>query len=298
MTSNLPYFLGFLLVVTLSCQPSAESTKTAPLQTAMVDTLTTVPVTFESAGVTLSGSLYSPSHPQAAVVLVHGSDRVPRMAGLAEQLAHQGLMVLTYDKRGVGASGGVYAGPEVGTNNISVENLNLLAADAAAAVNVLHSRRNDLPIGLLGASQAGWIIPIVANNNPQVGFMVLFSSPTITTLEQLRFQFFTNGQTDFWDHHTDAEVRAHLQNAPDRYVFTPTDPKESLNKLNIPGLWLYGQQDIQIPVSLCIEQLNALKMANKPFDYVLFPALGHYTYQDAPLQMAVNWIKQHVVSGS
>ncbi|WP_299668182.1 hypothetical protein [uncultured Polaribacter sp.] len=48
-----------------------------------------------------------------------------------------------------------------------------------------------------GANQAGWIIPIVANKNPLVEFMVLFSCPTITTLEQLRFQFYTSGRTDF-----------------------------------------------------------------------------------------------------
>ena len=68
---------------------------------------------------------------------MHGSDPVPRMAKLAELLAKNDLLVLTYDKRGVGKSGGVYAGPQVGTNNISVDNLTLLVKDASAAVNLI-----------------------------------------------------------------------------------------------------------------------------------------------------------------
>lgn len=35
------------------------------------------------------------------------------------------------------------------------------------------------------------------------------------TLEQLRFQFFTDGNTDFWDSHTEAEVREHIRTAAD-----------------------------------------------------------------------------------
>jgi hypothetical protein len=56
------------------------------------------------------------------------------MTGFAKWLAGQGVAALTYDKRGVGKSGGAYAGPEVGTNNVGPANLKLLVGDAAAAV--------------------------------------------------------------------------------------------------------------------------------------------------------------------
>ena len=105
-------------------------------------------------------TIYIPKKPQAAIVIVHGSDQVPRMIKFAELLSKNDILVLTYDKRGVGESGGVYAGPEVGTNNISRDNLNLLAKDASAAVNTIHKENKNLPIGLVGFSQAGWIIPI------------------------------------------------------------------------------------------------------------------------------------------
>lgn len=289
-----PLLLLILFVTMISCNKSVEQKKTIPTQEIAEsnDSIKTENVTFESEGVKLAGTIYSPSHPHSAVVIVHGSDQVPRNTKFAELLAKNDILVLTYDKRGVGESGGVYAGPEVGTNNISVENLNLLAKDASSAINLIHSKEKILPIGLIGASQAGWIIPIVASENPLVEFMVLLSCPTITTLEQLRFQFYTNGRTDFWDNHTENDAREHIKNDPDKYQFEATDPKEILKTLSIPGLWVFGEKDIQIPVKMCIEHLNNLKLENKPFEYVLFPSLGHNTNKTAPINKSIKWIKQ------
>ena len=258
-------------------------------------------VKFESLGVTLAGSILTPKKTFAAVVIVHGSDPVKRELEFAKRLTKEGIAVLTYDKRGVGESGGVYVGPSVGTNNIDTTNLNLLSHDANAAVNTFRTYLKDkkTPIGLVGFSQAGWIIPITASKNPQIEFMVLFSCPTITTLEQLRFQFYTNGNNDFWETHSEADAREHIKNDADRYQFTATDPKNSLNKLSIPGLWLFGEKDIQIPVKICIEQLNTLKVQGKPFEYTLFSNLGHNSSSDndtAPVDISIEWIKQKALS--
>ena len=172
-------------------------------------------IKFESEGVSLAGTIYKPQHSYAAVVIVHGSDQTPRMREFASFLADKGISVLTYDKRGVGESGGVYAGPEVGTNNVDSANLTLLAKDASATANVLHQRDNSVPIGLVGFSQAGWIIPIAANNNSIVEFMVVFCGPLVSTHEQLLFQFYTGGDSDFWDSHTETETREHIRNNAD-----------------------------------------------------------------------------------
>ncbi|KFF10325.1 hypothetical protein IW15_21435 [Chryseobacterium soli] len=258
-------------------------------------------VKFESQGITLAGSILQPKKPYAAVVIVHGSDPVKREMEFAKRLAKEGIAVFTYDKRGVGESGGVYVGPSVGTNNIDTANLTLLAQDANAAAETFQTYLKDkkTPIGLVGFSQAGWIIPMAASKNPQIKFMVLFSGPTITTLEQLRFQFYTNGNNSFWENHTEADAIEHTKNDPDRYQFAATDPKTYLNTLSIPGLWLFGEKDIQIPVKLCIEQLNTLKAQGKPFEYTSFPKLGHNTSssnETAPLDTAVQWIQQKALN--
>ncbi|HQT21676.1 MAG: alpha/beta hydrolase [Sphingobacteriales bacterium 17-39-43] len=253
-------------------------------------------VTFKSAGITLEGTVYKPRHPKAALVLVHGSGQETRMLKMASILAEKGIAVLTYDKRGVGKSGGIYAGPEVGTNNIDSANLNLLALDASAASNTLlrHLPRRDMPLGLMGFSQAGWIIPIAAKINHKVNFMVVFSGPLVNTLEQLRFQFYTNGNPGFWDTHTENEAREHVRNDPDRYQFVATDPQDALSKLSIPGLWIFGGKDIQIPVGLSIEKLNLLKAIGKPYEYCLFPELTHNTASSKSpetINNAIQWIQ-------
>lgn len=151
------------------------------------------------------------------------------------------------------------------------------------------------PTGLMGFSQAGWVIPLAAQKNHQVNFMVLFSGPVINTLEQLRFQFYTAGNSKFWETHTEAEAREHVHNDPDRYQFVATDPQDALATLSIKGLWLFGGQDIQVPVGLSTERLDALKVQGKPYHYQLFPALGHntsgFSTSPEPLNVAIQWIK-------
>jgi dienelactone hydrolase len=257
---------------------------------------TTKEVKFVSEGVSLAGTIFTPDKVQAAVVIVHGSGQEKRMIDFATTLANNGIAVLTYDKRGVGESAGIYAGPEVGTNNVDFSNLNLLSLDASAAVNTLaKSLSNDkTPIGLIGGSQAGWIIPLAAEKNKKVKFMAIFSGALITVKEQLRFQFYTNGDTNFWDTHSEEDARKHVFNDPDRYEFIDTNPNDNLSKLSIPGLWIFGGKDIQVPVNLSIEYLDILKSKGKHYEYKLFPNLGHNTaFSDSeePMKYILNWVK-------
>ena len=215
-------------------------------------------IKFVSEGVSLAGTIFTPNNIQAAVVIIHGSGQEKRMINFATILANNGIAVLTYDKRGVGESAGLYAGPEVGTNNVDFSNLNLLSLDASAAVNTLSkSLSNDqIPLGLIGASQAGWIIPLAAEKNKKVKFMTILSGALITVKEQLRFQFYTDGDKKFWDTHSEEDARKHVFNDPDRYEFIDTNPNDILSELSIPGLWIFGGKDIQVPVSLSIEHLD------------------------------------------
>ncbi len=284
------------LLLLLCCYNCSLFAQTVPNAADHAD-FTIQDIKFSNAGDTLSGSIFKPKHPHAAIVLVHGSGKENRMLAMASFLAKNGIIVLTYDKRGAGKSGGLYAGPEVGTNNIDPSNLNLLASDASAAVKLLSSKLPSkyMPLGLMGFSQAGWVIPLTAKQNPKVNFMIIFSGPVVTTLEQLRFQFYTDGKSNFWDTHTEAEAREHVSNDPDRYQFTATDPKDALNKLSIPGLWLFGGKDLQIPVGLSIEYLNVLKRKGKPYEYQLFPALGHNTSSlksPEPIMVAMEWLSK------
>ncbi len=217
-----------------------------------------VPVAFESAGTKLDGTLHLPKGtPVAAAVLIHGSGRTERMSGLASLLANEGIAILTYDKRGVGRSGGTYEG----TDNVSARNLALLAEDAAAAFAALHrhEKLTGVPAGYLGVSQAGWIAPMAAAKSPEARFMGLWSGPVSTTSEEHHFSALARkGHEHAQDHEhapmpSAAEIARFVASVPRRA--DDVDPRLSIAKLDIPALWLFGAEDPSIPVALSVRRL-------------------------------------------
>jgi hypothetical protein len=249
---------------------------------------------FAGAGTVLAGTLVTPPKIIAAAVLVQGSGQTQRMLGFANALARRGIATLTYDKRGVGESSGMYAGPEVGSNNVEPSNLQLLAGDAAAAIRELMHRlpADHGPVGMIGFNQGGWIVPLAAKINPDIKFMVLWSAPLVTTHEQLRFQDFTGQQPDFWDHHTESAAREYIAGAGKiPWRFADDDPVDALKDLSIPGLWLFGGRDVNVPVNLSIERLKALTAQGKPFEFQLFPASGHNLDEKDAFPATIAWIK-------
>jgi hypothetical protein len=236
-------------------------------------------VSFISQGVTLRGTVYIPRKTSfAAAVWVDGAGETRRNPGLGQFLARRGLALLTYDKRGVGKSGGVYAGPEVGTNNVSRENLALLAGDAAAALQFLRSekRLRGVPLGFIGASQAGWIVPLAALKNHDARFMLLWSGAVETTHEDILFEQVALSDPAFWEHHRHADVQTIMAGVPDHLAWDDFDPRQALSRLTIPGLWMFGGRDRNVNVDLSIAGLKGLIAAGHPaFSYRIFPDYDH-----------------------
>lgn len=250
-------------------------------------------VEFLSHGVTLSGSLVLPDGrpPIAALVLVHGSGPVDRMMRLARGLATDGFAVLTYDKRGVGRSGGVYSDEPGQAAAIA----NLLADDAVAGIDALSKDRrlDGVPMGFLGISQAGWIIPIAATKFRMTKFFGLWSGAVSTLSEQLHFQYWAGNDSDFWKTHTREQVTEYMKSV--RYQADDVDPRNSLSALSIPGLWLYGSEDNLVPVDHSVDRLNSLiRQGHNNFQYRIVPGYGHRLVDtfNAPAYISmVEWIK-------
>lgn len=89
-------FLLLVLFISISCNKSDDQVK--PLldsgETQTINEIHKEDITFVSDGVTLAGRIYKPKNPHAGVVVVHGSDRVPRMTKFSEILASHGISVL------------------------------------------------------------------------------------------------------------------------------------------------------------------------------------------------------------
>ena len=199
------------------------------------------PVTFVSNDVSLAGEIALPSGPGPfpGVVLVHGSGPVTREgnAPLRNVFLEQGFAVLSYDKRGVGASGGAYRG--VGPLN-SDSMIRLLAEDAAAALRTMakHARVDPRRLGLAGASQAGWIIPHAATLFP-VSFSVILSGPLVTVGQEIWYSTaFEQGTRSLAD--ADAVLAAYT--GPLGY-----DPLPDARRMSGRVYWVLGKKDRSIP---------------------------------------------------
>jgi pimeloyl-ACP methyl ester carboxylesterase len=129
-----------------------------------------------------------------AVVLVSGSgptDRdefvagIPIFAQLANALADAGYLVVRYDERGAGQSGGRQ-------ESATIEEF---AVDTRAVVTYLTKRRDVDPkrISLVGYGEGGWIALAVAARDEKIAAIGLIATPSTTgtelVLEQQRIMF-------------------------------------------------------------------------------------------------------------
>jgi len=257
-------------------------------------------VTFTSHKEKLAGTLIMPknSRATAVIVIVHGSGERKRNTGLARYFASEGIATLVYDKRGVGESGGDYVGPE---GNASEKNLNLLADDAVAAIEYIsqHHQLSSIPKGMVGISQAGWIIPLSAVKSDAVEFIGLWSGPVCKVSEEGIYSEFT-GDSDSVENTTDFKIIQESMKGenswPDSYG-KDVDSLESLQLLSIPGLWVFGEKDGTIPVDLSISRLGTLiDQGKENYEFIVKEGLGHDSVIDPTLGVMADWIIR--VSGS
>lgn len=224
-------------------------------------------VSIPAAGATLAGAITEPegSGLHGGVVIVHGSEPGQRFmydiwVGVYTSL---GLDVLTYDKRGIGASSGHYPG-EFPTES----SLQTYADDASAALTFLKRRPNIDParVGFHGGSQGGWTVPLAVYRHGGAGFAVLVSAPATTV-----------DQTDLWSSYSGGGQVMPAQSTDQmlsavRATHSGYDPTAALRGLSTPSLWLLGTNDRSVPTAVCLEILLAMRKAN--FTIQMLPT-GH-----------------------
>jgi pimeloyl-ACP methyl ester carboxylesterase len=241
--------------------PAAEPTPSGP--------------TFPSGDVRLSYALDLPPGPGPfpAIVFGHGSGRTTKDEAMSvkSRMTQAGFAVLRYDKRGVGQSTGTFETP--GLLN-SDRLLPILADDMAAGVAFLRTRpeidRNR--IGLMGISQAGWIMPLAAARAPDVRFMILVVGPTVPVGIEIFYSGLAEGSSTSFE-----ELSARLLEYGGPLGF---DPRPTLERLDVPGLWLLGAQDRSIPTRETVAILDELARAGRPYRWVVYPDAGHFIPPD------------------
>lgn len=239
-------------------------------------------VRFSSGDIQLAGTLIGPTTrgKHAAIILVHGSGAENReyMLPFARFLVRHGVAVLGYDKRGVGGS----------TGDWNTASFDELAGDVVAAFEYLKTRRDidSAQIGLLGVSQAGWVMPLAAVRATDIAFLISISGAGVsvaeTTIDQAQNEMTTTGmprrtveqivslmklEYDFartghgWDEYAAArgQLAARMGSPPGSFPGTPGDPywqsirrlysydpAPILRQLRVPLLALFGELDNNI----------------------------------------------------
>ena len=284
-------------------------------------------VTFrnDAAALTLAGTLTRPEGdgPHPAVVLVSGSGPQDRNSEvfnhklfhvLADHLTRQGIAVLRYDERGVGASEGTFDGA-------TSEDF---AVDVAAAVRFLKNRSAIDPdaVGLLGMSEGGLVVPMAHTQFEPVDFLVLMAGPSVSGREVLveqtaqiaTAQGAPSGAVDSIravqrrtldvvatapDSAATAEqlrsvldeeglgtdrIQSQIEQMTDPWFrfFVRHDPAPTLRQVDVPVLALYGSKDLQVPPGQNADPMRAA-LQESPSDDVTVRVLNglNHLFQSA-----------------
>lgn len=270
-----PIAIVFAIVIFTKCSsPSAPELGFGEEKT--FSTHIEIDVRYKSSdGTILSGTLLIPPTDSIkkypAVVAHFGSDRWTRYRynGWTKVWLDRGIAVFTYDKRGVGESGGECC-PASDPGYFP-----LLAEDVLAGVRILQTRDNidSNRIGLYGFSQGGWIVPIAsAKGENEIIFTMIGSGPTVTLGEELLYSALSGENNCERSDLSDEEIERRLDEAgPSGF-----DPKTYLRKITAPGLWMYGSNDISIPVERSVKILQTIKEdRNKDWSIEIFPNINH-----------------------
>lgn len=254
---------------------------------------TATDVRFQSGCLTLAGTLYQPigGGPHPTMVFLHGSGEAPRLGfgggWITTPLVEAGIAVMTYDKRGVGESEGRCCPDED-------DDFETLTGDGLAAIDALGTRSDVGPVGLLGVSQGGWVIPKLVDRSPDVAYTVIFSGTTVSVGEEIAYSRLTGGGNFL---PTDVDLSGILKKVRDEGP-SGFDPRPFLRSYRVPGLWIYGGRDGSQPTSLDVEVLERIKEEeDRDFTIEVLAELGHdTTHSPDAIARMLGWLDEHLAS--
>ncbi|NGM66049.1 alpha/beta hydrolase family protein [Sphingobacterium sp. SGR-19] len=282
----------------------------------------TLNVTFSSEydNVKLAGTITTPREGEKlpAVVLVSGSgpqDRDETIMGhkpfkvIADYLTKQGIVVLRYDERGIGASTGNYPKSTIGD----------FSRDVIAAVGFLQKQERVDParVGIIGHSEGALIAELIAGeSSADVGFIGLLGAPAIPidslmvlqayeigkvmgmSAEELREakevnrRNFATVKSDLGDEHAYRQILENMSSPlPDlsdsqkneikmmvlpayRY-FMRIDPVPFIKRIDVPVFAAFGTKDVQVPFAPNLESLTDHLPRNEKNFLKAYDGLNH-----------------------
>lgn len=268
-------------------------------------------LTFHHNGYSLVGNLIVPKTRQPnypCIIFVHGAQDITRDAygyykPYWQAFSQQGYCSFSWDKPGVGESGGDW-------HNQSMEGR---AREVLAAINFLKQQPeiDSSNLGLIGISQAGWVLPLVTQLTDEVKYIVSISG-AINWLDQGNFfvkrkllseQELPNNEVEavlryraridklLKDQASFADYQSFLRHNPPDFDYSPISPEnwtfykknifqdatESIRQINRPVLAIFGENDnyVDIHNSMAVYQAQLSQNKNRPFKIILYNNASH-----------------------
>lgn len=251
--------------------------------------------------VKLAGTMTVPKEGEKmpAVVLVTGSgpqDRDETIMGhkpfkvIADFLTKQGIIVLRYDERGIGASTGNYPKSTIGD----------FSRDVIAAIGFLQQQAGVDPtrVGIIGHSEGALIAELIAGeSSADVGFIGLLGAPAIPIDSLMVLQSYEIGRliglsdselqrardvnrtnyaivkSDLSDEHAYRQIMENMSSRfpnlsrsqkdeikmlimPAYRYFMRIDPMPFIKRIKVPVFAAFGTKDVQVPFAPNLESLT------------------------------------------
>lgn len=290
----------------------------------------------------LAGTIYRPASPglYPALVMIQGSGATDRdnfgyFPAIRDYFVQHGIVVLCYDKPGVGGSTGDW------TN----QDLQDRAGEALAARAFLQTQPlvDSRRVGLWGNSQGGWVVPLAASLDPDVAFIIMVSGPAVSPAEQglygiehfSRARGFPEQEVRKAVTLHDAINEAARQHLPYAHIsalltrdanqawetfygawdepmwsffqlIMDYDPLPALERVRCPILALFGERDMVVPVqqSVSLMQQTFVRRGQQQATIHVFPDADHGIRLDGGERLApgfcetmLQWI-QHISARS
>ena len=180
--------------------------------------------------------------------------------------------VLFVNKRGMGESQGTWL-------NNGIEGR---AEDLLTAVDYLeaHPVIDGEHIGLVGHSQGGWVVNLVASQDPQIDFFISLAGPTTTVLGNMEDNYREGYACDGYEGQ-ELEDKVASQLKVTRLgaligkvlpfgvigldaINIDYDPYDALTHVDMPGLFVYAEKDILVSHTHNLERFNEVFEGNPP----------------------------------
>lgn len=251
------FLLLTLIIVCFSCENSNSDSLSR-------DGVFTTP----SGTSTIEGELFLPAGegPFPLMIIVPGSGNEPRQEFefFAPMLNQNGYALYIYDKRGVGGSTGSYPPDELESQ---LEFLTARAQDVLGILDLMktHSKIDTNRMGLFGSSQGAWVNSVVHNMSSDLAYIAMASGGVASTgLER-----FYDGLTD----DPNLSIDDAISQLPNYNGLTGFDPISIITGMELPVLWIYGDQDRSHPARYDIQVLGNLNKSN--FTVQIFQDTDH-----------------------